>query len=250
VSFTYNTTSNSQETDGHGGTNFTIGGERELRQANIWSRVGNDGKEFPLSNNTGGGNVWMFTMQTVGADTATVNYLRPGLLTLSLNFQILDPGPALAVMAMTATFTNVSPNALTLDIFPYRDFDLRATAAGNTGTFIDNTHIRQSIGGGNPLQLDDVFAGPFNAWQIQGFPNLRNSLEDAAITNLNNMQSPFTGDVTFAVQYTRANIPAGGNTSFVETWTFTVPEPSTMALAGLGLVALAGYAWCRKMAVV
>jgi hypothetical protein len=137
------------------------------------------------------------------------------------------------------SLTNTGINPLEVAWFEYHDLDLNGTLTDNA--FGDVNGLTYADG----LTTVQIASAPTpNAFQVAAFSTLKDALNDAAITNLDNSGSPFgPGDATSAFQW-NFNITGGGAARITTTKTLTaqqpqvIPEPSTLILLVVGVVSL------------
>jgi hypothetical protein len=137
------------------------------------------------------------------------------------------------------SLTNTGINPLEVAWFEYHDLDLNGTSA-NDAVFGDVNGLTYMDG----LTTAQITSAPTpNAFQVAAFSTLKDALNDAAITNLDNSGSPFVGDATSAFQW-NFNITGGGAARITTTKTLQVqpaqviPEPSTLILLVVGALSL------------
>jgi hypothetical protein len=112
------------------------------------------------------------------------------------------------------TLTNNTAGDLNITVFCYADIDLQPSSGNDSATLVTaNDHIALTTGGGANTAAHRCRGA--DALRVTTFAALRNVLNDAAITNLDNGGLPFgPGDYTGAFQWTRT-IPAAGSMAFV-----------------------------------
>ena len=109
------------------------------------------------------------------------------------------------------------------------------TAGGDTA---------EILGGNTARQWDDAFPVQFNetvvtpmpsAFEVNTWPTLVNSLNDANPTTLSNFAGPQSGDMNWAFQWNFTLAP-GQSYIISKDKNIAVPAPGVLALLGLGLV--------------
>lgn len=214
--------------DTHGGvTDFVTGGSDHLFQADYYFRTGSMSAEDMM---TGVNSTYIQSVTASGNDITVVGS------TSEFDFTLVYGLDGSGRMVPTLDITNTSGAQLDLTLFNYQDWDVNGTAGGDTITW-NGSLLTVSQG------TTDIGITPFSspdAVEASGWPILRNSLRDGSPTTLTDGAGlPFgPGDGTFAFQFD-LSLAAGGSTTII----YTVPEPSTGLLGGLGL---AGLAWSSR----
>lgn len=226
--------------DSHGGAvDYIRGGSDHLFQADYYYRTPSMTQEGRM---TGFGT--SLVTSVVGddvADEVTVNGTLAGVFDFTLTYRL--NGSGLLVPALDITNLD-TVNPLDLTLFSYHDWDLDGNANGDSVSW-DGTEITQSdttILKTRPFQSPDaVEAGPFNPPGPSATnPSIRDRLRDGDVDNLvDGVGLPFgPGDGIFAFQFDLTLAPGAATTII-----YAVPEPSTGALAALGLI---GLAWVGR----
>ena len=219
-----------------GGTshNFTAFGSADQSfQQWWWYRVnGVNTREFALSNQA--------NAPVVNGNNMTLSYREPEGFTSVLQYTINNIGSTARVTG-TNFVTNEGNTDLELEFFNYIDFDMNATAGGDSASLLfPNPVLRMSITDTSALINGEWRVLDADAYQIGGFSTVRTLLTDGDLDNLNNTGDPFgPGDFTAAVQW-KFTLAPGQQIALQTTQFLTpVPEPATMAALGLGIMALA-----------
>lgn len=147
------------------------------------------------------------------------------------------PGSGTADLAEQISITNTGSQTLTMSFFQYCDFDLNGTSLDDTIVLSNANAMTQSDGA--MILAETVVTPVATRYETNIFPATRTKLNDGVATNLNNDPGPYAGDVTWAFQW---NISLPVNRTFIiskDKHIQVVPEPSTLALLGAGLLALA-----------
>ncbi len=93
-------------------------------------------------------------------------------------------------------------------VFHYLDPDLGATSASDTGTLVNARFLKFAEGTSRLAYR----AGQGTKYQVSAQPTLRNALNDASVTTLNNTGLPFAaGNVTAAFEFGPYDIPVGAS---------------------------------------
>jgi hypothetical protein len=149
---------------------------------------------------------------------------------------------------------NRGPAPLNISLFQYVDFDLNNTA-GDDSVQITGLPANTARQADPLLQISEtVVTPPPSRWTVGTFPGIRNSLDDAGITNLSNSSGPLFGtDAEWAFQWDDTGlfaIPPGGSILISKDKNIrpgVLPEPSSFVMAGLGVLVAVGYArWRRR----
>jgi hypothetical protein len=216
--------------------NWSINGNNQLNQQWFWYAIGNDA---PATINT----ISAASASQATASSLSTTYANSSLV-LNVKYEITGgvAGSGVSDIGETITINNVSGSAITVHFYQYSDFNLAGSALGdsidlgknNRGLFND---AYQTDG---VLALSETVTAP-------GANHGEAELAGVTITKLNG-GAPVTlndthtlagpGNVTWALQWD-LNISAGGSAiiskdKYIEI--LNVPEPSSAALAGLGLV--------------
>ncbi len=172
-----------------------------------------------------------------------------------LAFNVIETAPGEGVVFQKLVIENTSATALDIDVFHYTDLDL-------SGTWRRDSAALQSNPDGLEMLISDGATGataPFigygaDAFQVTSWRSLLNDLTDSSRTDLDDSGLPFAGtgsaDFTGAFQWNASIAPAaredflvqfGSNAALQDPTLSTIPEPSPLLLAALGLAGLASY---------
>lgn len=203
-------------------------------------RVSGDTRERPFgvyTNSTGG---FITGSSSYVGNTATYNWTESdplGSTRFTAQYVSVltdDANPGTATLSQTFSITNPGNTQLIIALFNYADFDIGATAGGDSATGDINSIT--IVDGANSAVFSAVNA---SAFQVSAFATVRGLLLDANVNDLNNTGLPFgPGDFTGAFQWNLTIDP--GATVFVEsTWAINpvaVPEPATLACVGAAII--------------
>lgn len=210
--------------------NYRSGGRDQLYQALYYYRTGGMTQEQVL---VGPGTTSVTQVSRTGPTEITVLGSTP-TFDYTLIYRLNGNGG----LSPSIELTNTSGASLDLTLFSYQDWDVDNSPAGDSITWDGSTMLQSDGATGiaiNPAQTPD-------AVQAAPYATLLNSLDDGGITNLDGTGLPFgPGDGTFAFQFDLTLLP-NQSTSII----YSVPEPSSAALAMLGLVTLAWWGRDRR----
>ncbi|WP_376691262.1 IPT/TIG domain-containing protein [Wenzhouxiangella sp. EGI_FJ10409] len=204
--------------------NFTAGGDDQAFSYGFSYRLDGETQESQLQ----GPSTSDFT-----GDTATLSWTDFNGTGLDATMQLVISEPAAGEAILTTTLSVDNPGGTdrTLDLFIYTDFDVNASAAGDSATLIASPdHI--SI-----TETDTVEhrAGGADAYQVAVWPNIRNLLSDTAADDLDNSGLPFgPDDFTGAMQWQALDLFAGGSTTVetISSINVTAPAPADPVIIG------------------
>ena len=226
--------------DTHGGaTDYIRDGADHLFQADYYYRTPSMTQEGRM---TGFGS--SLVSSVVADDVAneiTVQGSLSGVFDFTLTYSLSGSGllvPSLDIVNLDTV------NPLDLTLFSYHDWDVDGSFNGDSVSWngVDMVQSDSTILSIRPFTTPDaVEAGPFNPpGPSSSNPSIRDRLRDGDVDDLvDGAGLPFgPGDGTFAFQYLLSLAP-GATTTII----YSVPEPSTGALAALGLI---GLAWVGR----
>lgn len=211
--------------DVHGGMeDFVLAGVDHLWEANYYYRTAAMGLELPLVGPTTSA---VTSVLATGATEITVLGA-----TADFDFELVYALSSTGALISTLDLTNTTGGTLGLSLFNYQDWDVGGTWAGDSIGW-NGTSVTQSEGG---VQLTIAPFQTPDAVEASTYATLLTDLSDGDVDDLvDGSGLPFgPGDGTFALQFD-LSLPDGD----VATLAYAVPEPSTGALAMLGLAALA-----------
>ncbi len=232
-----NSTAQIDPTSQNGMFDWSVQGRNQLFQQWFWYRIGST---LQHSIDT----ISAPVITTYGTREVTISYTANNF-TLSIDYllsggSVVGPGQfANSDIGETIRIVNTSAGALDFHFFQYSDFDLGGPGndtvqLGRNGRGLFNDAYQQDPQAG----LTETVTTPgANHGEVDYFANTRNRLNTIAGYNLNDVAGPVgPGDVTWALQWD-LNIAAGGSAiiSKDKYLSVLVPEPSTFALAGLGI---------------
>jgi hypothetical protein len=217
--------------------NWLVDGQNQLAQQWFWYRVGSSGAESSINT------ISAPSIVTAGTKALWVTY---GNAQYSVEVDYLlngsTPGSGMADIAETITINNTSGGTLNFHFFQYSDFDLSGTPGAETVTLSTNQFglVNQIDQRDATMTLQETVATP-GANHSEGafFATTLNALNDALPTTLNDNLGPVgTGDVTWALEWDLTIADGQSVLISKDKRLEVVPEPSTVALVSLGLIAL------------
>jgi hypothetical protein len=208
--------------------NWSVNGVSQLSQQWYWVSAGGAAETsldaFPLVDSQASGNQISLTYADQG-------------VSFELTYTLNGTSNNESLIEETITITNSNTMGFDFKLFEYTDLDLLGDPSGDSAT----------RSGGGILQSQDLSSvlvsasiAP-DAFQIAPAFDIRDLLNDALPTNLNNTGDPSgPDDLAHAFQW-NLHIDAAGEIVLTKTKSFVtaVPEPSTMLVLLLGLGAIA-----------
>jgi len=214
---------------------WQVDGVDHLFQQWFWYRIG-QGAEQSLDTLGYQGHIVSNTNFDPRDDTVVASYSN-GQLAAEVTFGLQGglAGDGNSDILEQIRLVNVGTSVLEINFFQYSDFDLGGTAGGDT-VFIPGGNVAQQFEGGVAFQ-ETVVTPAATRWQAGPFASIRNLLNDGVATDLNMDGGPYTGDMTWAYQWTIALAP--GDSFLISKDKIITPAPGAMALLGLGGLAMA-----------
>jgi hypothetical protein len=215
--------------------NWSVDGVNQLAQQWFWYRIGAT-PEHSIDT------ISAPAILTSTANQMTTTYAN-ALLNVRVDYTLTGGavGSGVSTLLESLTINNTSSTALDLHFFQYSDFDLGGSPGGDTVQLGTDTFGKfneaDQVKGSTIFNETDVTPGADQA-EANFFPSTLNSLNDGVPTTLNNNAGPLgPGDVEWALEWDRLLNP-GDSLIISKTKYIQVPEPATIALAGLGLAVL------------
>ncbi len=153
-------------------------------------------------------------------------------------------GSGKAILGETATFFNNSGSDLVLRFFDYSDFDIGGIAGGQSVTLsqtqlgsVYKTRFVQTLGAFSVTSTAASGTNSNTQMEANAFSATLQNLTNGSPTSLNGVLLA-NGDVTAGAEWD-VTLAAGRSLQLSKTFTLVVPEPSSAAVMGLGLVAWA-----------
>jgi len=198
-----------------------------LAQVGVWTRrLELDNQEFPASN---------IVDFSCAGNSAEFLFSEPSFDLLASITIVGGPGPGQATLDLSETFTNTDFGTLEMATFTYVDLDMRNTPPDDIAEFVTSDLMR----------VTDTVSKDFGEFQINGadayqaaeWPELLNLLSDSSADDLDNSGLPFgPGDFEGAYQV-NLSLPENGEATVTGRLAVNVPEPGTLGLLALGMVA-------------
>lgn len=216
-------------------TAWTVEGQSQLNMAGYYYRIGNTA-EASL------GSIGAAVIATSNGTRGVTATYANGQFTVQLDYLLTGGtvGSGNSSLSETVRIINNSASALDFHFFQYSDFDLAGTASGdsvNLSSIGGNYFFAQQMQAGFALS-QTVFTPGANHGEADLVNATISRLTDGLPTTLNDSTSAGPGDVSWALQWDLTIAP-GGSISITKGTTIqlqAVPEPSIMALAGLGIL--------------
>lgn len=223
---------------------FVVDGVDHLHEQWFWYRIGQTTAEAPIHTLNQVGITASDTNFDPGLDTLNVTYADPaGAFRISITYTLEGglAGSGVATLAEGIRIENLTSQALDFHFFQYSDFDLAGDSSNDTVVITNNNTAVQSKPSGTLTET--VVTTAADRIQADVFSVLRDSLNDAGTTTLNNVASFGPGDATWAFQWDRLLAPEGlpGSDLVISKLKRVeiIPEPTTLSILGLaGLAAL------------
>lgn len=259
-------------TAGDGGTlglnNWTVDGTNQIWQQWFWYRTGSQSREWAIDGSGPLAHVSTTSLDLDGdtADDFMVARYRdsetsttPEMFSVEMRYLLTGgvAGSNTSDVVEVIRIQNLGNEPLDFHFFQYVDFDLNGTwdddkvvltgSPTNTATQSDPINI---VG-------ETVVTPPPQRWEAAISGVISDKLNDADIDDLDMTTGPIAGDATWAFQWDFTGgfrIPAGGVAIISKDKNVRpgeggiVPEPSTFALAGIGLIGLVAAARRRRRA--
>jgi len=209
-----------------------------LQNQSFFYRVGNTGPEQLASAITSSPLVTTNDSKHLDVVYANTDY------SLTLHYILTGnlSGSGKSGLQSSLTVNNLTGTALDFHLFQYSDFNLGGVTDPQTLGFIIGSggyynKIFQTMGSLAMTNTLTTRASAPSYIEAGVFDNTLASLQDPNATILNNVATA-TGNVTYAIQWD-ASLASGTALTVNQSFSLSVPEPSSLALALSGSVALA-----------
>ncbi|MDX2131736.1 MAG: PEP-CTERM sorting domain-containing protein [Planctomycetota bacterium] len=150
-----------------------------------------------------------------------------------ITWEVESTGANAGFFTSRVTITNTSNDTISINLFNYTDADIGGTPDDDTAILRSTNLISIS----DALLRADYSGSNATNFQVASSPSLRGELTDASEDNFDNTGLPFAaGNFTGGYQWSNVVIDPGFSRSAIIT--FSIPSPGSLALAGVGLLAL------------
>lgn len=239
-----NSTLNINENTQAGVNQWLVDGTQTLNQQWLWYRIGSNPEQ---SINTIGAPV----VTLISPYSAKLVYSSPGLFDIQVTYTLQGGqlGSRTADLSEQIRVNNLTANPLDFHLFLYSDFNLGNLPGGQSLNISQNLlgkFNRATQAPGPALVQETIVSsgGSHAEAGVAGFTLGR--LNDGVATTLNDNANA-VGDVTWAFQWD-SQIAAGGSLLIgADNRVVVVPEPTSIALAGVGLALLLSAARRRRL---
>jgi hypothetical protein len=235
-------------------TSWTVDGTvNQLALQNFWFNVG--GNNLALSS-LGSPSV---TVATDSASTSTLTAIYGSTaFNVTLTYTLTDFGNGSADIGESIGIQNNRPSALNLSLIQYSDFNLDGTPGGDTaeltmdpfwGRFLAATQWKGTTEVSSTVEQSAI-TPEADLGEVDGNGGLYSRISSGAYSLNSNNSGPVTGsDVSWALQWdlSLGGMGTTGISEQNEIAGLAVPEPSTFAIAFLGLFGL-GLRFCGRRA--
>ena len=218
--------------------NWCVDGVDQLYKQWFWYRVGSTGRERSI-NTLGLDNVIQLSENSLFAEYGDSRFVIEATFTLMGGAM----GSGESSIGEQIRIKNISSTPLDFHFFQYTDFDLNGSAPGDTvqlfqdsmGLFTEALQIKGNI------RFADTIVSPGANHGEAGIATAPNSLNvrlnNSTPTTLSDFSGPLTGDADWAFQWDRVLAPGAYLNIYIVKDSFVVPEPGTLSLLAVGLIA-------------
>lgn len=219
-----------------GAYSWIVDGQNQLYQQWFWYRVGTTGGQASIDT------ISAPVINQLAADRVDISYGNNQLM-VEVTYDLTggSVGSGTSDVAEVIRITNVSGNRLSFSFFQYSDFDLDGNSIDDTATIhtiLGKGYVASQVGAGKSAMTETVVTPGAARWEANLYANTLSGLNGGNY-NLNNSLSAGPGDATWAFQWDFTLDP---NRTFLiskDKQITAVPEPSTLAIAGLAGLGLA-----------
>jgi hypothetical protein len=229
-----------------GAFNWNVNGTNHLFQQWFWYRLGDSGPELSIDTLDATPTITPFS-----GTTGIIIAYDGALLDVTITYK-LTSATGHSDLIENIAITNTSGEEL--HFFQYSDFDLGGTAGNDSGAFTSDSTVLQ-IDPLGPALSETIISPAADRREIGFFSSVRDKLTDGDADDLANtpiLAIVGPGDVTWAFQWDAGaslEIFKDKRLDFVTPPHIPeVPEPTTLAIWGLGLGLLTGVRSFRRRA--
>lgn len=232
-----NSTADINVGDTAGMFNWTVDGTDQLVQQWFAYRVGSTGDEIPINY------LPLISAVQTGGNQLTSLYGSPTAFTIRLDYVLNGQGSGMASINESITINNHGQSPLDIHFFQYSDFDILGTPGNDVGALGKSGGLFNYATQGDgslvsPFFNETVLTPGANHGEIAFYPSIISRLGNGVPDTLLDIAGPLgPGDITWAFQWD-FEIAPDSSTLISKVKYLTVPEPSSLALVSLGLVAL------------
>jgi len=216
---------------------WMVDGTSALRQQWFWYRVGSN-PEQPVNA------IGAPAITLISPYSAQLTYTAAGLFDVQVTYTLQGGqfGSGASDLSEQIRINNYSANPLDFHFFQFSDFNLGATDSVGLSQNLQGKFYRSTQTFGTASLQETVVSPGASHGEVGSAGFTLGRLNDGVATTLNDSVSAI-GDVTWAFQWD-SQIAAGGSLVIGKDKRLlvTVPEPTAVALTGLGLAALLGLA--------
>jgi hypothetical protein len=238
---------------------WRVDGVDHMSQQWFWYRTGSQTKENPVDGTGGLAHIASTPLDLDGdslneflISDYSDNEIAITPEQFSLQFRYLLTGGAAGSnnsdLVEVVRVKNLGATPMTFNLFQYVDFDLNDDA-GNDRLVITGSPVNTATQS-DPINVigETVVTPPPQHFEAALYPSIYNRLNDNVTDVLADVAGPIAGDATWSFQWDFSGVlqlPPGGVAIISKDKNLrpgdggVLPEPSTFALGGIGLVALA-----------
>jgi hypothetical protein len=218
---------------------WVVEGQNQLNQSGFYYRIGAAGPEASVAS------IGPAIVSTYNGTRGVIATYNGGTFTLSVDYLLTggNPGDGHSALSETIEIINTSGQTLDFHFFSYSDFDLAGSPMGDSvtlNTIGGNYYVTdQAQPGATIAQTVNTPGANLGEAALAGVTLTKLTDGDADI--LSNVNAAGPGDVTWALQW-NLSIAAGQSVQIVKGTIIqlqVIPEPSSVAVFGLGLAGLA-----------
>ncbi|MGN6554804.1 MAG: PEP-CTERM sorting domain-containing protein [Verrucomicrobiota bacterium] len=214
---------------------WTVDGQNQLNQQWFWYRIGNTAE---ASINT----ISTPTISTYNGTRGVTTTYANGQFSIQIDYLLTGgtAGSGTADIGESIRIINTSGSQLDFHFFQYSDFDLAGTPNDDSVALTPISgkyYISDQVQGASVVET--VTTPPATRGEAALYSFTKDKLNDGVASDLNNMNTAGPGDATWALQWDLSIAPDGSVliSKDKRIQLALVPEPSTLALLGLGLAA-------------